>query len=96
MSAAQGNVVVFTFSRAEPAEIFLSVFTLKLRERSDNVILASILGGYSHIMWVRTENPENPVVKIFTTSDFEEETRLVLLELRKEIDFEFTDTEETP
>ena len=63
----------------------LSVFTLKLRDLRDNVILASILGGYSHIMWVRTENP---VVKIFTTPDFEKETRWILYELQKEVDFE--------
>ncbi len=72
----------------------MSVFTLKLKDQSDNVVLASILGGYSHVMWVRTENPEDPVVKIFTTPDFEEETRRILLELRKEVDFEFADTEE--
>ncbi|WP_462137134.1 DUF4911 domain-containing protein [Candidatus Mycalebacterium sp.] len=69
----------------------MSVFTLKLRDRSDNVVLASILGGYSHIMWIRTENS---AVKIFTTPDFEKETRRILLDLQKEVGFEFADTEE--
>ena len=67
----------------------MSVFTLKLKNKSDNVLFNSIAGGYCHIFWVRTENPEDPVIRVFTTPDFERETREILSALREEVDFEF-------
>ncbi len=67
----------------------LSVFRIKLANKRDNVLVQSILGGYSHMMWVRTENPEDPVVTIFTTRDLEEETSRILRALGDEVDFEF-------
>ncbi len=67
----------------------MSVFSLKLKNQSDNVLVQSILGGYSHIFWVRTENPKDPVVKVFTTRDFEKETLSILKSLKQEVDFEF-------
>ncbi len=71
----------------------MSVFTLKLKNKSDNVVFNSIAGGYSHIIWVRTENPEDPVIRVFTTPDFELETRDILAAISEEVDFEFVGTE---
>lgn len=67
----------------------MSIFYLKLHERSQNVILQSILGTYSHIMWVRTEDPANMIVKVITTEDLVEETLWLLNELKKDVDFDF-------
>ncbi len=72
----------------------LSVFRIKLANRGDNVLVQSILGGYCHLMWVRTENPEDPVVTVFTTGHFEDETGKILRALKKEVDFEFVPPEE--
>lgn len=70
----------------------MSAFRIKLANRRDNVLVQSILGGYSHLMWVRTENPEDPVVAVFTTPDLEKEAKEALRALREEVDFEFVRT----
>lgn len=67
----------------------MSIFYLKLHRRSQNVLLQSILGTYSHIMWVRTEDPSEMIVKIITTEDLISETLDILNELKKDVDFDF-------
>lgn len=67
----------------------MSVFYLKLNNRSQNVLLQSILGTYSHLMWVRTEDPSRMIVKVITTEDLVEESLEVLKELKKDVDFDF-------
>lgn len=67
----------------------MSVFYIKLNNRSQNVILQSILGTYSHIMWVRTEDPSRMIVKIITTDDLLEESLEILNGLKKDVDFDF-------
>ncbi len=69
----------------------MSVFFLKLADKSSNVLLQAVLGTYGHLMWVRTEVPEKMIVKVITTPELVTETRQVLEALRDEIDFEFTD-----
>lgn len=76
--------------RAEP-EKSLSVFTIKIADKKENVVFNSILGGYSHIMWIRAENPSDPVVRIFTTEDLEDEASAILERMREEVVFEFVD-----
>ena len=69
----------------------MSVFFIKLADRSSNVLLQAILGTYGHLMWVRTEIPEEMIVKVITTPGLTSETRGVLEALRGEIEFEFVD-----
>ncbi len=67
----------------------MSVFFIKLADRSSNVLLQAILGTYGHLMWVRTEVPKDMIVKVITTPELVSETRGVLEALRGEIEFEF-------
>jgi len=67
----------------------MSFFYLKLKNKRDNVLLQSILGSYDHIMWVRTEVPSEMIIKVITTPDLVEETREILEELKKEIEYDF-------
>lgn len=67
----------------------MPVFYLKLNNRSQNVLLQSILGTYSHLMWVRTEDPSRMIVKVITTEDLVEESLEILNELKKDVDFDF-------
>ncbi len=69
----------------------MSVFFIKLADKSSNVLLQAILGTYGHLMWVRTEVPQEMIVKIITTPELASETRGVLEALRGEIEFEFVD-----
>ena len=73
----------------------MSVFFIKLADRSSNVLLQSILGTYGHLMWVRTEIPKEMIVKVITTPGLASETRGVLEALRGEIEFEFVDPPES-
>ena len=66
---------------------------IKLHKKSQNVLLQSILGTYSHLMWVRTEDPANNLVKIVTTDDLYEESIKVLKNIRSEVEYEFVKTE---
>ncbi len=70
----------------------MSVFFIKLADRSSNVLLQAILGTYGHLMWVRTEIPKE--VKVITTAELTSETRMVLEALREEVEFEFVDPPE--
>ena len=51
--------------------------------------MQAILGTYGHLMWVRTEVPQDMIVKVITTPELASETREVLEALRGEIEFEF-------
>ncbi|MGI9533872.1 MAG: DUF4911 domain-containing protein [Thermodesulfobacteriota bacterium] len=66
---------------------------IKLRKKSQNVLLQSILGTYSHLMWVRTEDPENNLVKITTTDDLYEESINVLKKIRSDVEYDFVETD---
>lgn len=67
----------------------MSIFFIKLKDKKDNILLQSILGTYSHLMWVRTEIPKEMIVKIITTPDLLSESKKVLDQLRDEIEFEY-------
>lgn len=69
----------------------MSVFFIKLADRGSNVHLQSILGTYGHLMWARTENREEMIVKIITTPGLTAETERVLRALGNEIEFEFVE-----
>ena len=66
---------------------------IKLHKKSQNVLLQSILGTYSHLMWVRTEDLENNLVKIVTTDDLYEESINVLMKIRSDVEYEFVETD---
>lgn len=61
---------------------------IKLTNNSEAVYFQSILGTYSHIAWVRTDNPASGVIKVIPTPDSYDETREILEKLKKEIEFE--------
>ena len=61
---------------------------IKLKHNSETVYFQSILGTYSHIAWVRTDNPASGITKVIPTPDLVEETREILKKLREEIEFE--------
>ena len=61
---------------------------IKLKNNSETVYFQSILGTYSHIAWVRTEDPASGIIKVIPTPDSEEETREILGKLKKEIEFD--------
>lgn len=69
----------------------MSILFIKLKDKKDNIHLQSILGTYSHLMWVRTEIPEEMIVKIITTPDLFEESKNVLNELKNEIEFDYVE-----
>ena len=69
----------------------MSVFFIKLADKSSNVLLQAILGTYGHLMWVRTEVPQEMIVKVITTPELASETREVLEALRGKIEFQFVD-----
>lgn len=73
----------------------MSVFFIKLADKSSNVLLQAILGTYGHLMWVRTEIPKEMIVKVITTPELASETRRVLEALRGEIEFDFVDSPES-
>ena len=73
----------------------MSVFFIKLADKSSNVLLQGILGTYGHLMWVRTEIPKEMIVKVVTTPELTSETRGVLEALKREIEFEFVDPPES-
>lgn len=64
---------------------------IKLRKKNQNVLLQSILGTYSHLMWVRTECPESNLVRIATTDDLYGETINVLKNIGSDIEYDFVD-----
>jgi hypothetical protein len=61
---------------------------IKLKNKSETVYFQSILGTYSHIAWVRTDDPSSGITKVIPTPDMLEEARKILNKLREEIEFE--------
>jgi hypothetical protein len=61
---------------------------IKLKNNSETVYFQSILGTYSHIAWVRTEDQETGIIKVISTEDLIWKTRRILERLKKEIEFE--------
>lgn len=66
----------------------MPVIRIKLRDNSEAVYFQSIMGTYSHLAWVRTDDPSSGVINIITTPDREDEARALLHELKSELDFE--------
>ena len=67
---------------------------IKLKDKSQNIMLQSLLGTYSHLMWVRTENPAENIVKIATTDDLLEDSIKVLDSIADDVDFEYLSQDE--
>jgi uncharacterized protein DUF4911 len=66
----------------------MATIHIKLKNPSDTVYFQSILGTYCHLAWIRTENPKDGIIKIISTDDLIDEARMVLKNLRVEIEFE--------
>jgi len=66
----------------------MATIYIKIHDKSETVYMQSILGTYSHLAWVRTENPEEGIIKIISTEDLIEEVKKLLQNLKKEIEFE--------
>ncbi len=65
---------------------------IKLKNISETVYFQSIMGTYSHIAWVRTEDPENGIMQITPTEDQVDQVKEILNSLKSEIEFEDVDT----
>lgn len=61
---------------------------IRLHKKSQNVLLQSILGSYSHLMWVRTEDQKNAIVRVATTDDLYQETARVLEGIRSQVSYD--------
>jgi len=61
---------------------------IKLKNKSETVYFQSIMGTYSHIAWVRTQDPENGIMQITPTEDQAAQVIEILGYLRNEIEFE--------
>jgi len=66
----------------------MPTISIKLRNNSESVYFQSIMGTYSHIAWVRTDDPASGIIQVITTPDLLEETRNILERLKKETEFE--------
>ncbi len=62
---------------------------IKLRYKSQNILLQSLLGTYSHLMWVRTEDPSENIVRIATTDDLLEDSKKVLESIVDDVEFDY-------
>lgn len=65
----------------------MPTISIKLRNNSESVYFQSIMGTYSHLAWVRTDDPASGVIQVITTPDLLDETRNILEKLKKEIEF---------
>jgi len=65
----------------------MPVIRIKLRDNSEAVYFQSIMGTYSHLAWVRTDDPGSGVINVITTPDRENEVRTLLQDLKSELDF---------
>ena len=61
---------------------------IKLKNISETVYFQSIMGTYSHIAWVRTQDPAMGIMQITPTEDQVDQVKEILNYLKKEIDFE--------
>lgn len=66
----------------------MPTISIKLRNNSESVYFQSIIGTYSHIAWVRTDDPASGIIQVITTPDLLDETRSILERIKKEIEFE--------
>jgi hypothetical protein len=66
----------------------MPTISIKLKNNSESVYFQSIMGTYSHLAWVRTDDPESGIIQVITTPELLEETRNLLERLQKEIVFE--------
>lgn len=66
----------------------MPVISIKLKDNSEAVYFQSIMGTYSHLAWVRTDDPSSGIIKVITTPDRIEEARALLDNLKSELDFE--------
>jgi len=64
-------------------------FYIKLKYKSQNILLQSLLGTYSHLMWVRTEDPHENIVRISTTDDLLEDSKKVLDSIADDVEFDY-------
>jgi len=65
----------------------MPTISIKLKNNSESVYFQSIMGTYSHVAWVRTDDPASGIIQVITTPDLLEETRNILERLKKEIEF---------
>ena len=64
-------------------------FLIKLKYKSQNILLQSLLGTYSHLMWVRTEDPNENIVRISTTDDLLKDSKKVLETIADDVEFDY-------
>lgn len=67
---------------------------IKLKNISETVYFQSIMGTYSHIAWVRTQDPARGIMQITPTEDQVEQALGILERLKNEIEFEEVDSVE--
>ncbi len=72
----------------------MTTIYIRLKHRSETVYFQALFGAYSHLAWVRTEDPEKSITNIITTPDLVEETRVALAAIGQEVDFEVVGFEE--
>ena len=61
---------------------------IKLKNISETVYFQSIMGTYSHIAWVRTQDPAKGIMQITPTEDQVDQVLKILDYLKNEIEFE--------
>ena len=66
----------------------MPVIHIKLKDNSEAVYFQSIMGTYSHLAWVSTDDPQSGVIKVIPTPDLLDEARALLSDLKSEIEFE--------
>ncbi|HEX3036982.1 MAG TPA: DUF4911 domain-containing protein [Thermodesulfobacteriota bacterium] len=66
----------------------MAITYTRLKNPSETVLFQAIFGSYSHLGWVRTEQPDEGIMVIFTTDDLVDEVRKVLQNLKADIVFE--------
>jgi len=64
-------------------------FLIKLKYKIQNILLQSLLGTYSHLMWVRTEDPNENIVRISTTEDLLKDSKKVLESIADDVEFDY-------
>ena len=64
-------------------------FLIKLKYKSQNILVQSLLGTYSHLMWVRTEDPNENIVRISTTDDLLKDSKKVLESIADDVEFDY-------
>jgi len=64
------------------------VIYVRLKNPGAAYYFQSILGTYSHLVWIRSEEGEEGVIKLFTTDNLVDDLKKVLDGLKKEVEFE--------